>query len=168
MRQVTDLERVAYHEAGHAVAGFLLRRSFAYVTIESAADSLGHCDFAPLDSLLGQIIDGAGDHAIAELRRGLITVLAGPAAEERFAGPYDLAGEDDTEQAVDLASVIAATPNEARALAEAAFDEARGLWSIAAQWAAVAALAAALLERNRLSYEEARALVAVTLANVDA
>ena len=40
--QKKKLEKTAYHEAGHAVAAFLLRKRFSYVTIESGEDSLGH------------------------------------------------------------------------------------------------------------------------------
>ena len=36
------IERTAYHEAGHVLLAYLLRKAFKYVTIEPDGDSLGY------------------------------------------------------------------------------------------------------------------------------
>jgi ATP-dependent Zn protease len=45
-RKITKkLERIAYHEAGHAAAYLILNKAFRYVTIEPETEegTLGHC-----------------------------------------------------------------------------------------------------------------------------
>ena len=42
------LEATTYHEAGHAVAAYLLKQPIRYVTVLPGEDgSLGHCAYAP-------------------------------------------------------------------------------------------------------------------------
>ncbi len=84
----------AYHEAGHAVAAYLLKRSFNYVTIvpDEEKGSLGHVRFRGF----GENFDPAFDYSPQmrlRLEREIICSLAGDAAESihlgrRIGGSY--------------------------------------------------------------------------------
>ena len=47
MESNIEREATAYHEAGHAVAGFALKRAFTKVSIVPDDTTVGHCAFMP-------------------------------------------------------------------------------------------------------------------------
>jgi hypothetical protein len=83
----------AYHEAGHVVACFLLKRRFRYATIEPDEDSLGHVLETRLPVSFRPDID-SGPRARAVTEKIIVSLFAGEAAEA--------AGEADTTGAVRL------------------------------------------------------------------
>jgi len=174
-RERKRLEATAYHEAGHAVAGYLLRRRFEYVTIVPEGDCEGVTEFGPLDHLIGALVEGAESGPIlAYLRQALVTVLAGPTAEERWSGvpqPLEhlwgqdaLATEDDHAQAIDMAGFIGNNPEDAASVLRDAALEARLLWREPRNWAAVDVLAAELLQVQRVEGRRARRVIREVLA----
>jgi ATP-dependent Zn protease len=95
------LQRVAYHEAGHAFASIKLRRGLVRVTIEPNEDYLGH-SLDTLSGLNSVIRDDANSYRVAE--REILILLSGLAAEHRFAGNHNWRGAGhDFESAADLA-----------------------------------------------------------------
>jgi ATP-dependent Zn protease len=81
-RQRRQLERTAYHEAGHAVAAHVLRRPFRRRTIapDAEAGTLGLITYAPFP----RDFDPANvseRRARYHLERSIITALAGNVAE---------------------------------------------------------------------------------------
>jgi hypothetical protein len=71
-KRSTQLEKTAYHEAGHAVAAVRLGIRIASVTIDSGEDYSGR-----LHTLNG--MDGASEHA------GAVMLMSGEAAQNIFA-----------------------------------------------------------------------------------
>lgn len=84
MESNIEREATAYHEAGHAVAGFALKRAFTKVSIVPGDTTVGHCAFMPrplkktpeyrtVDSKFRNIME-----------RRAMTYLAGGEAEQLF------------------------------------------------------------------------------------
>lgn len=157
-KKSTERQRAAYHEAGHAVVTVWLFRRFRYVTItpDNKSNSAGHVlswkfsrHFRP-------------DEQITPAGRALIdaevTILdAGRIAEKRFAGRYNHVGANaDNQSAITLASYVA-DPGD-RKVCEAYL---KWRWLVAesivkARWANIESVAAALLQRQRLSCADVR------------
>lgn len=141
---------VAYHEAGHAVVGLLLGLRAL------------HVQWAPFE-----VTKAIGETAVEAARPGesepsptqilnrLITCVAGMVAERRFRNfptdVYELVG--DYESACHLIATL--YPDvDPQPLFDAALITAEALLDHATAWAAVEALAAALLSRQRLEETE--------------
>lgn len=152
-----QLERTAYHEAGHAVIAAHVPERFRYVTITPDGDALGHVKnwafsrrFQP-DAHVSprgrEIIDNR-----------VMTLFAGGIAEKRFSGRLNRVGaQSDHEQAVDLADYLSGNT----ACTEAYL---KWRWVVAEtavehHWADIERVAGALLERNRLTWREVRELI---------
>jgi hypothetical protein len=151
---------VAIHEAGHAVAGVLLRRRFDYVTIVPDDDSLGHCAFPSEFHRIQRMIEGgANKRDDARLRLCILTGLAGSAAEERAFGTHQLMDEHDGETAVEIADLLVGGPDETGPFLDQAWSEVQDLWAQDTHWAAVVRVADVLRERKRLNYRTVRCLV---------
>lgn len=161
-RRLKKLERTAYHEAGHAVAAYCLKRSFNYVSILGDADSLGkvetrHMRNFDLDGDLSQ----RTEHLV---RREIVLKLAGPLAVELAAGKtghWDgfLGGAYDIPAAFELAQSVAGSVEESDGFIHWLWEYTRNLLALPFNWAAVEALAATLLRDGRVSYPRARAVI---------
>ncbi|HZU75486.1 MAG TPA: hypothetical protein VFA70_01905, partial [Dehalococcoidia bacterium] len=173
------LEVAAYHEAGHAVAHVLLRRGFTEVTIvpDEAAGSAGHVTRVPLSKnyrAAAEMYGRYGPNWVGPLLwKDAITLVAGATAQERFTGldyrdyqretgelvSYPTGGEavvdGDEYEAVDLLWRLAGDPDKTGELWHQTREAAVELWQDADNWAAVEALAKALLEHKRLSGRQA-------------
>ena len=55
MESNIEREATAYHEAGHAVAGFALKRAFTKVSIVPDDTTVGHCAFLDLPPEIGNL-----------------------------------------------------------------------------------------------------------------
>jgi hypothetical protein len=153
----TPLECIAHHEAGHAATLLLAGRRFRYVTIQATDDVLGCCVGwnAPPKFRPDIEVTPVGERF---LRDTITSLLTGELADTRHCGRGDetvIHSGDDLAKAVDLASHVAGPPAEvdayigwlqARATAQLARPEV---------WAAVQAIATALIEKQRLTYAEA-------------
>jgi len=125
----------AYHEAGHCVAYWYYRLPFTRVVIRKDGT--------------GAVLGGP---PAASAAAQAICALAGPAAEARYTGtalPAVLRNEyGDRQRAVAALHRAAAGGLTMAALADQATD------LVAMRWADIEAVAAALLAREALSYEE--------------
>src|SRR6516165_7283177 len=94
---------VAYHEAGHAVAAYILRRPAPTVSIEPKADSEGR-----VTTSLAPSLEGLANRSEAwvqdQIERHIVVCFAGAAAEKRYRGRANRWGEaPDRKIAVALA-----------------------------------------------------------------
>ena len=109
-------DKVAYHEAGHAVIGTLVGMTVDTLTVEPTKDYLGLVTFAPFyddnaidlmntSAVWGVVEGGEGGllDSLPELSdrieatrqlcaRDAVMLMAGPRAEERFTGKFDQSG----------------------------------------------------------------------------
>jgi Peptidase family M41 len=155
-RERHNLERTAYHEAGHAVVAMKLDRRFHHVTIEPGDGSLGHVlhekfsrRFRPDIELGFRARETIDDHCLIS--------MAGMAADSRFIGrdTWDGGGQD-THQAIDLAARLG---YDNQVLGHyIPFMRARvdGLMRSDRVWSQVQAVAAALLEQRTLTWDQAK------------
>ena len=160
------LIKTAYHEAGHAVAAFFLRLPFRHITIEPEGESLGH---VLCDNALGKKTDLHINDALYEMnarveRRieaSVICDFAGLAAEAKYAGRHDWRGAaSDFHNSVKYASyVCGCVQEETEAYLKLQRIRAKNMMNVGFQWAAVEALAEALLERRTIGCRTARKII---------
>jgi hypothetical protein len=148
------------------MAGYVAGRDFTSVTIvpDEDAGSLGHVSCtAWRDDFTPEFWSPADDDDTPELiERDVITSLAGMIAERRFRGRYNHVGAaDDLRQAVSMADYLSGDPRDTERYLNRAWERAEAL--LAEHWPAVETLAAALLERQTLTGDEAREIIAGTL-----
>jgi len=110
-----ELEKTAYHEAGHAVAAFEMKRSFRHVTIEPDEESLGHIMFTKFRDSFRPDIDSYSKIR-NPLEKAIITALAGPIAEQIFSGRKNLIGAGgDFHNASEYADYLCGSREESEA-----------------------------------------------------
>lgn len=145
-----DRVATAYHEAGHAVVALAVGRPVAKVSIRPDADRLGWCQF------------GKGRFKPTEdwVENELLIALAGMAAEARQTGTYDrVAAGQDLRHARKL-SVNRANERQMARLEKRMLHKCEHILGDDACWAAVEAIAAALLADNEISGRRAAHLFA--------
>lgn len=153
------LQRIAYHEAGHAVAAYLLRRRFDWISIQSDEHFLGYVTFTAIESLGANGRGGRRARALAE--REIMIDLAGNIAERIFTGRHDwMRATVDIRNINEVALRFCADAEEAQAFIRWLTIRTRNLLSRTRNWAAVSALADALLHEGKLSYPAARPIIA--------
>jgi hypothetical protein len=127
------------------------------VTIKSEGDSLGHVLNVRGPKWLNDEIGVIGSvRARLHAERYIVYGMAGQIAEEKFRGrrPHPWAHSDDDRSAIVLAMrAIPGSQRTVNAFLHYCFESARDI--IDSQWPQVAAVAAALLAQNTLTYEEA-------------
>jgi hypothetical protein len=153
----------AYHEAGHAVAAAALRLGLSYVTVAECEDSWGHCSH-PTPRRVKEL--GFSYASERWLRRQMVATYAGPVAQLRMMGLrsvdeegwVELSGAtDDLARIVGLAEAISSDEGRQLRAVRAAHERADRV--VARHWSAVHAVAAMLLERERVSGREVRCIV---------
>jgi len=140
--------KIAYHEAGHAVAAVVLGLEVEMASIVPEGDILGHVVAPePIDSSLECWIARA-------------TMLwCGPLAAQRHFGAFiDDGGSDDHESIDVFGDCAAIGAGELGGFKE--WTRARAMSVLNANWSAVTAVALALLEHDTLTGDEIRQLVA--------
>ncbi|MCA9316785.1 MAG: hypothetical protein KDB73_14970 [Planctomycetes bacterium] len=140
-----QLQIVAHHEAGHAVVDLAFGRTPHSITIKPRGDTLGLCSGE--DNLIGDITNG-------DLEPMLVSLYAGRAAADHFA-PEEaeanaLGASGDDEAAARLLRFWVGDTGQAEIDCRA-----RAAEIVRERWAAVEAIAAALLERTRIDGLEA-------------
>jgi hypothetical protein len=149
MTQRDDQRVTAYHEAGHAVAGVVLRCNLVWVRLcgpddpERADAILGRCRCRQL-IVRGKLTPRQRD----QIERRAVTLCAGGLAEARYTGRLDPVGVlGDVEAAIDLFGL-----RDFEAAFERAVRRARRL--VKQHWEEIRAVADALCERGGLSRRE--------------
>jgi ATP-dependent Zn protease len=157
-REVQRLRRVAYHEAGHAVAAVELNVAFREVSIVPADGTVGHV----VRSLSGAIRRSleSGTPPRRRVEAAVMICFAGEVAEHRFSGRHDWVGaERDITSALDYLDTITESSREAAAYRTLLWIRTEQLFAKDHIWAGVEALAAALMERPTINGREARGIV---------
>jgi hypothetical protein len=175
-----DSRLLAYHQAGHAVAAWVLQRPFVAVSLappEADAQPESAADASPANAV--------GD--LEDVERDITVLLAGVEAEALVTGDYDWWGaEGDRERAEALIAELlaagyrAATEDGAEAELVDALggDEERAIWTLLQYRthqlireepvrSAVAALAAALLLHGTLDAPQALRAIRQGIADAD-
>lgn len=153
--------RVAYHEAGHAVACYLLHKPFHYVTIqgEDLEGTLGHV--MPWDAPASIRPDITMTARIRDwIERDVMVSFAGQVADE-MAGyspldPNYYGQRGDNASVIDRASYVAQGDEQLEHYLAWLLARTKDMLALPWHWAAVEAVADALQERRRLSGREAR------------
>jgi hypothetical protein len=158
-----EIEKTAYHEAGHAACYIILGKRFKYVTIESAED-----DFSKSAGHLMRVIEHTGERLEMEVYNGTprarrwiearaMTYAAGNIAECYFAKRRIVAGAaSDFSNLVNEISDLCSSDDEVSAYWNWLTIRTRNLLLNPENWLLVDAIAKALLERRKLTYREAK------------
>lgn len=158
--------RVAYHEAGHAVAASILGFHIIEVSIGDDGKFQGYCAVMPPDPTPGGLSIGEYEAAIIRKHAGMRALF------QVSADPQDLVSEAarlDAEAARQMA-------NDARNQFEALAGHAdltawydallnRTVTLVEEYWQAISAIAEMLLERRRMDGQEVQATIAATKQN---
>lgn len=157
-------ERTAYHEAGHAVACYVLRQRFYYVTIkpDDETGSSGH-----LKSVLARAMnrwessDGWPEKYRARLERLSMTSLAGVVAEGLMTGRHSWvrASGDLNAASFVLEPLTRGDLEEASRYRDWLTYRVRGILRPEHYQRAIKAVAHALLRNETVEYAEARAVI---------
>jgi hypothetical protein len=146
----------AHHEAGHAVASYVLHVKFNGVHIipDLQANFLGRTCKEP-ESIRPDWLDQC------ELESRVIVSLAGMAAEARYTGKADWRfGADDFNFVFDvIAKLNHFADEDLPSYVEYLWVRAQNLLRRPGHWQSVQAVAEALLQKNELTYEEVRSIV---------
>jgi hypothetical protein len=170
-----SLERVAHHEAGHAVCGLLLQLAFSRVTIKSADDYLGVCVLLkPQMTFMAykwdKKLDGYDLREVADKRRDRAQAekvamfdCAGYVAEHRFTGGvftgevHALVGAtSDFDTAVTTLEPVLKRGDDIMGYFNEVLIKTIRLITRPANWFLVERIAAALLERETLTLDQAQ------------
>jgi peptidase M41-like protein len=155
-----EQERIAHHEAGHAVASIVLGGTFRFVTIEPKPGALGEVRHRPWGKKFQPEVE-VTSRIRTQVENAIKSSLAGTYAEKLFTGRWDHHGATvDYHQAYELAEFIAGSPDAVIPYMSWMEVCTADLVCTSRHWATIQALAAELLRRTRLTYAEARQVVA--------
>jgi hypothetical protein len=119
--------------------------------------------------MLARAVEGRDTAEDIALARRYVLIVAGQTAETRLTGTVGIVDEQDGEDATDIVDAfLAHSTEEADTYLNGAWDEAVALRNLPENWAAVEALAAALVERRRLAYAEACAVIGSAMLDAGA
>jgi hypothetical protein len=153
------IESHAYHEAGHAVAGYLTKNRFTKVSIIPDDDSEGRCDVMKWTSTLDPASD-SGMRLRYLLEKRVITLCGGPVAEELFTGCWpEIGSSADMSHAIDLLDHLSSGPRETEAYLAWLLERTKSILSVPFNWVMVQDLASELIIAKELGERRARAII---------
>ena len=147
-----DLKATAYHEAGHAVAGWRLGCPILRVTVTPSGDYLGSvAGDNPIRHMFPDV-DGAPEVDQA-MREAVIILLAGSVAQKRFDASSwrEFHGASDFDFAGDLLLRLGGNGERASEISDELNRQAEVL--VERHWPEVGAVATALLEQHDMDGE---------------
>jgi ATP-dependent Zn protease len=158
VRRISPAERAAYHEAGHAVAAFSLRRRFERASIvpDPATGKPGHVPF-----LLSQETQQTGPDVYGErraekrLEHAIVVHLAGMVALGILTGRRSWQG-DDLDQARQLAEQRCGNGEEVGAYLRWLLVRTEDEMRFPVWWRMVESVAAELLKHREVAYAQAQ------------
>jgi hypothetical protein len=157
-RDMSKLKRTAYHEAGHAVAAYALRRAFRSVTIVPGEDFLGKIWLTKLSTFHPEYDNSSKTNRRVE--EGIIINYAGFVAEGIFTGRNDYRGaHHDLVCAAALASNMVGSAEEEDAYLNYLWISTKNLMKLPHWWSATEALAKTLLEKKTLNHKHAKQVI---------
>jgi len=163
-KKATELERTAYHEAGHAVMACILHRRFHFITIdpEKLDENTGGLVGLVHSSKLLKSVNCGGFDDRAQIERHISLTLGGEAACELLVGSKNWhLSQDDAQVCMRLAQLQCGDEEEANAYLNWLCLSVRNELKLPHNWVCVCAVAKALLEHKTLSYRKAREIIKV-------
>lgn len=158
MRELKDLERLAYHEAGHAVAAYLMNLRFKTVSIISKETGFERCHFTKWPKNYYQERNRSPKSRNL-IEKEVTTVVAGHLSERMLAGETEPIGEHhDVTMAQKLLDSLCGSTEETDAYLRWQWVRTKNMLRLPLNWMMVEALATALIERRELSEESARSI----------
>jgi len=159
--KVTELERTAYHEAGHAFMAYDLRRKFHFITIDPEKldkNTEGMVKMVRSNKLFEAIEFGDFDSRTLTEKQIKIT-LGGEVACGLLVGPKSCHLSQDAQVSMHLAQSQCGNAEEADAYLNWLWLSVRNQLRLPHNWACVQALAKALMKHKTLSYRKAREII---------
>jgi hypothetical protein len=152
------LTSTAYHEAGHAVAHYLLKRPFKYVTIKPEEGSLGHLMPCDLPLSLREVIEfGEPEESLPILEKLIMINFAGNAAIAIWTGRNNWQGaRGDFQNIAQQYCRCCRSPDEETAFLKWLSIRTRNLIGCSLHWPVVEAVAQALLTHERLTSRQVK------------
>ena len=151
------IQAIAYHEAGHAVTAWRIGLKFRYVTIKPDDDSLGHLKHRKVPRSFNPEISNS-DRTFMYWQRRIVAGFAGQIAEGEFLGKHPRHGfESDDQNAINAAEYLTGSKKQWQKYLDYCWAVAED--TVEASWKDIKSVAAALLERETLSYEEVRKVI---------
>jgi hypothetical protein len=152
-------ESTAYHEAGHAVAAFVLALKIGKRGVSIVADR--EKDFVGLAHVPVQVRERP-DCAVSgrtrlHLEKQAIMSFAGDAAERKFDGRHRFGGHRDYQHAAELLALLATSWEQHDARIEVARLGARDI--VEATWSSIQAVAEELLRKKTLNVADVKTIV---------
>ncbi len=164
----SKLKRTAYHEAGHAVMSYELRRRISHVSIipDAEAGSLGHIQHGkPADmseAVCASRLDDSDSRRIRlKLEGAAMISFAGSAAVDLLTGGkcHATGSGPDYHDAVDALFCLTGPGDELHAYANWLYERTKGILAQGYLWQAVEALASELLTRKYIGGKQARQII---------
>lgn len=162
----------AYHEAGHAVANTILRRSFGYVTIVPSGDGiLGHVRTGKILKSIRERLewDGLSWTTSRERRwveREIMTYYAAEAAEVALGNEHETLSSSDFDHIARWVLYSIPGEKERNAFVARLWERTLKLIKDPTNWVTIEELAAALLKRRRMSAQAVRKLIRETRGSI--
>jgi len=157
---MNDLVKIAYHEAGHVVAAYVVKRKFQYVSIEPDKESLGHVLFQRFSDKFQP--EFQEENKIRPmLEKTIITGLAGEIAEKKFCNDeIDFqSSRSDFDNVFDYICYFVGSIEEAQAFLNWMIVRTKNIISLDFNWNAVKELAEQLIKRKKIGYRTARKII---------
>ena len=156
---MTELERVAYHEAGHALAHCILHMRFKGVSIVANNRSLGRVPGAPFPAWLA---DAGPTKKRSWIEKRIMCTLAGSAVDEILGLSTNASGSDSVSAHLLASNLLEwkllGNEQEARAFVSGLYQSTKVMMQEQGNWATIEALVRKLLERGRLSAWQVRCI----------
>jgi len=164
-RKVSDLERVAYHEAGHAYTYRYLNKRFIDVTIIPNGDTLG-CVRGDLRSKVTSK-DFEDPKKFYKVINKLVIGYAGNISDALFSGQIDDAGfRSDMQKIADLVTKYFPDKEERSAFQDWIWLNTFNMLRLETNWYYIDAIAKELLKRKRLTEDEVFDIIADSSRNM--
>jgi hypothetical protein len=154
---VRKIEATAYHEAGHAVAAFLLFRAVKRISIVPDDETSGPVEHYPIRGTWFQPDVEIDMRARRHMETSITLLLAGPSAERKATGRWNRVGASgDIDAACDLALRLVGSERQFTHYWAWRRQIALDLWEDEHAWGLAQRLTVELLERKKMSGREAR------------
>ena len=160
--KVLDIKKLAYHEAGHAVACYVFHRRFSKVTIVSDDNFDGQVKFSDsywLTNFEPDTIKTFTPVIRNRIEEEVMIWFAGMVVESHLTGKSDYGGLQDQDDAIGLLEYLVYSPEELIPYVDWLFVRIQGLLTTLPYWDAIEDLAKELLANKEMGYRKARKII---------
>ncbi len=155
-----QLERTAYHEAGHAVIAYSLKRKFRYVTIIPTDGYLGCVQPSMSGYKTFHPEYDSSSRTIKHIEHEVEIYLAGQIAEKMFSGKENWkCSSQDWSNATSMAGHACGNAEAEEAYTHLLWVETKAMMRLPWNWHAVKTLAKQLLIHHKIAYPRAKEII---------